>query len=168
MSTSRSWAPPKNSTAAASAPSTGCRRTPCPDSPDLAYKEYASTPTAYEAANLSALIDFRTGLDPRTRQILDGAVAWPLRLVTRNGTVCGFVMRLIPPELFGNQTLPSGATVRLPVKAQWLMVDPAKADAAGSAVPRADDLPERIMLCKQLSTCTGCCTALDSSTAICR
>lgn len=126
-----------------------------PGFPNLAYKEYAATPTTDEVANLSALVDFRTRLDPVKRQILDAAAAWPLRLVTRNGTVCGFVMQLIPAELFGTQTLPSGATVRLPVKAQWLVVDPAKADAAGIAVPRAHDLPERIMLCAKLAHVFG-------------
>lgn len=126
-----------------------------PGFPELAYKEYTSPPTANEAANLRALIDFRTCLDPAARKILDEAAAWPLRLVTRGGAVCGFLMQLIPTELFGTQTLPSGAAVRLPVKAQWLVVDEAKADAAGIVVPRSDDLPGRIMLCAKLAHVLG-------------
>jgi hypothetical protein len=121
----------------------------------LAYKEYAVAPESAEVDNLTALVEFRARLDTSARAILDDAAAWPLQLVTRGGAVCGFVMQLIPPEFFGEQLLPSGRTVQLPVKSQWLVVDPAKADAAGIRVPRADDLPARIVLCAKLAHMFG-------------
>jgi len=54
-------------------------------------------------------------------------------------------MQLSPAEFFGQQLLPSGRTVRLPIKNHWLVVSPAKVDGAGIAVPRADNLPTRLM-----------------------
>jgi hypothetical protein len=122
---------------------------------DLAYKEFTVAPDRTEVANLTALVRFRDELDPNSRAVLDDAAAWPLTLVTHNGDVCGFLMQLIPPEFFGDQVLPSGRTVHLPVKSQWLVVDPSKADAAGIAVPRADDLPARLVLCAKLSHVLG-------------
>lgn len=122
---------------------------------DLAYKEFTNTPSDAEIANLTALVAFRSGADATTRAILDDAAAWPLQLVTRHGAVCGFVMQLIPPEFFGQQILPSGRTVHLPVKSQWLVVDPAKADAAGITVPREDDIPARLVLCAKLAHVLG-------------
>ena len=99
---------------------------------NLAYKEFTNSPSAEDIANLTALVEFRSALDARRRAVLDDAAAWPLRLVTRGGLVCGFVMQLIPPEFFGQQLLPSGRTIQLPVKSQWLVVEPAKADAGPS------------------------------------
>lgn len=122
---------------------------------DLAYKEFTNSPSHDEIANLTALVDFRSTADATTRAILDDAAAWPLQLVTRHGAVCGFVMQLIPPEFFGQQILPSGRIVHLPVKSQWLVVDPAKADAAGIAVPRGDDVPARLVLCAKLAHVLG-------------
>lgn len=122
---------------------------------DLAYKEFTNVPSREEIANLTALVAFRSGLDARTRQILDDAAAWPLRVVTRSGAVCGFLMQLIPAEFFGQQILPSGRTTHLPIKAQWLVVDPAKADAAGIAVAREDDVPARLVLCAKLAHVFG-------------
>ena len=122
---------------------------------NLAYKEFTNSPSAEDIANLTALVEFRSALDARRRAVLDDAAAWPLRLVTRGGLVCGFVMQLIPPEFFGQQLLPSGRTIQLPVKSQWLVVEPAKADAAGIAVPRADDLPARLVLCAKLAHVFG-------------
>ncbi len=121
----------------------------------LAYKEYTVAPDSAEVDNLTALVEFRLLLDPRSRAILDDAAAWPLHLVTRRGAVCGFVMQLIPPPFFGEQILPSGRAVQLPVKSQWLVVDPAKADAAGIRVPRAGDLPSRIVMCAKLAHIFG-------------
>ncbi|WP_071288552.1 hypothetical protein [Mycolicibacterium llatzerense] len=122
---------------------------------ELAYKEFTAAPSAAEVTNLTALVEFRSSQDARRRAVLDDAAAWPLQLVTRHGAVCGFVMQLIPSEFFGQQLLPSGRTVRLPIKSQWLVVDPARADGAGIAVPRADDLPARLVLCAKLAHVFG-------------
>lgn len=122
---------------------------------ELAYKEFTTSPSAKTIANLTALVGFRSRMDTRSRHILDDVAAWPLQLVTRGRDVCGFVMQLIPAEFFGRQLLPSGQTVELPVKSQWLVVDPAKADAAGIAVPRTDDLPARLVLCAKVAHAFG-------------
>ncbi|RUP27141.1 MAG: hypothetical protein EKK51_27930 [Mycolicibacterium sp.] len=122
---------------------------------ELAYKEFTTTPSVEEVANLTSLVEFRSRLDTRSRAVLDDVAAWPLQLVTRGRVVCGFVMQLIPAEFFGRQLLPSGLTVELPVKSQWLVVDPAKADAAGIAVPDVDDLPARLVLCAKVAHAFG-------------
>lgn len=122
---------------------------------EVAYKEFLSAPSAEQLANLNALIAFRGRLAPSERAIVDGQAAWPLRLVTERGVVRGFVMRLIPSAFFGTQLLPSGRVVRLPVKSQWLVVDPDRAYAAGIAVPAADDVPARLVLCAKLAHFLG-------------
>lgn len=122
---------------------------------DLAYKQFSTNLDAAEIANLTDLVDFRSGLSAGNRAILDDAAAWPLCLVTDRGTVCGFLMQLIPSVFFGQQLLPSKRTVTLPVKCQWLVVDPGKADSAGIDVPRADDLPARLVLCAKLCHLLG-------------
>jgi len=122
---------------------------------ELAYKEFLTAPSAEEVDNLRALIAFRDGLGPAERAVIDEQAAWPLQLVTERGVVRGSVMRLIPPVFFGTQVLPSGRVVRLPVKAQWLVVDTDRADAAGIAVPPADDIPARLVLCAKLAHVLG-------------
>ncbi|WP_370500182.1 hypothetical protein NWT09_31020 [Mycolicibacterium sp. jd] len=122
---------------------------------ELAYKEFSTAVDSDQVANLTALVKFRTRLDANSRRVLDDATAWPLRLVTDRRRVCGFVMQLIPAAFFSSQRLPSGRTVELPTKAQWLVVDPARADDAGIIVPSADDLPARIVLCAKLAHAFG-------------
>lgn len=122
---------------------------------DVAFKEFRTTPVAAEVANLADLVEFRANLSAQHRAVLDDAAAWPLCLVTNRGTVCGFLMQLIPAAFFGQQLLPSQRTVQVPLKCQWLVVEPAKADAAGIDVPRADDLAPRLVLCAKLSHLIG-------------
>ena len=117
----------------------------------LGYKQYKNTQGADADRNLYELVAFRRNLPPTEMAVIDANTAWPLQVVTERGRVCGLVMQLIPGEFFSNQTLPSGRTTTVVTKAQWLVVEHAKAVRAGVDVPPADDLPARLVLVARLA-----------------
>jgi hypothetical protein len=120
----------------------------------LAYKEFLA-PTAADLANLEDLLQFHQNLTTQRRALLDDGAAWPLRRVTDNGGVIGFVMPLVPKGFFFQQKLPSGAVSRELLTSQWLVSSTAKARGAGVGVPAADDLPARLVLCAKLAHVLG-------------
>jgi hypothetical protein len=85
-----------------------------PDAPPVAYKEYLPhVLPAVDGAALTTLVEFFHGLDGVTRTWLGERTAWPTALVTRAGAICGFLMRLAPPECYANLRLPAGYTSQL-------------------------------------------------------
>lgn len=117
----------------------------------LAFKEYLAAPAPDEVANLYELVRFRRALSRSDRQLLDGCAAWPLEVVVDRGQVCGLLMLLIPDEFFSRQRVPSGKVVTVTTKAQWLVVDSARAVRDGIRVPDNADLPSRLVLCARLA-----------------
>lgn len=85
-----------------------------PDAEPVAYKEYPpNLLPAVDGATLAGLAEFFHGLDGVTRSWLGERTAWPTALVTRAGAICGFLMRLAPPECYANLRQPAGYTSQL-------------------------------------------------------
>lgn len=108
----------------------------------LAYKEFKK-PTAEEIENLELLVAFRNDLVEVERRELDSFALWPRILVTSGGSVCGYLMELLPERFVEQAIVQTNGTGTTQRTLDWL-ANPAHARANGaSLVVGADDIATR-------------------------
>jgi hypothetical protein len=125
------------------------------DTTPLAYKEFTSQ-QAVQARAARAAVVFRDGLSAADRADLDSCCAWPRALVeSENGSVCGLLMMLIPPDFFCELADPdTGNRVSRPREMGWLIASAAQRQAAEVDLAEVD-LTERLLLVARLVYAIG-------------
>lgn len=125
------------------------------DTTPLAYKEFTSQ-QAVQARAARAAVLFRDGLSAADRADLDSCCAWPRALVeSENGSVCGLLMMLIPPDFFcelADTDTPN--RVSRPREMGWLIASAAQRQAAEVDLAEVD-LIERLLLLARLVYAVG-------------
>ncbi|HJP73612.1 MAG TPA: hypothetical protein VJ914_05055 [Pseudonocardiaceae bacterium] len=113
----------------------------------LVYKEYREP---YGSPNdLRRTVSDRLTLDPRKRAQLDEISAWPLRVVTDDGEVCGIIMRRVPDSFTDSLALPgTGRTTKTLREVQNLFISPELAQRIGRPVP---DNNQRKRICRDFA-----------------
>lgn len=113
----------------------------------LVYKKYKAGHAPH--GGLANVVAVRNGLDQAQRQRLDSITAWPIRIVTDRGAVCGVVMPRIPDAFFHRIKLPgSGEDKRKPREVQCLFIAPDRAQWLHMPVPAPE---ERLAVCRDLA-----------------
>ncbi len=113
----------------------------------LVYKKYKAGHAPH--GGLANVVAVRNGLDPARRRRLDSIAAWPSRIVTDRGVVCGVVMPRIPDVFFHRIKLPgSGGHKKTPREVQYLFIAPDRAQWLQMPVPAPE---ERLAVCRDLA-----------------
>jgi hypothetical protein len=123
------------------------------DDTPLAYKEFTGDGDQKKRSAGAArrAAEFRVGLTPPERAVLDTYYTWPRELVTSDaGEVIGFLMPLIPaPFFFQQMDLQSGLLADMPRNLEWLIATEKQRQAAKSNLPEIRD-SDRLYLISQL------------------
>ena len=113
--------------------------------PTCAFKEYLQAGPD-ELANLQVLVDFRNGMSEPDRDVLDHYTTWPLDTVVDNGSVVGFLMRLVPQHFIETSIAQVAGTASTMRSLSWL-AKPGHARNNGGTVVEETDILARLRYC---------------------
>ncbi len=117
----------------------------------LAYKEFkSSTVSLLDFTTLTEFINFFNHFDDERKQWLINKTAWPLRTVTENGSVTGFIMPLISPEFTTTITTSNSVQRSTQATMELLCQKPLTLHNRGIVVSRRDEYFLLKDLCKAL------------------
>jgi len=115
--------------------------------PVCAFKEFKNA-NADELANLAVLVRYRRQLDPTDRRLLDELTTWPLDTVTSaNGTVVGYLMRLVPSEFVETSIAQVNAKTTVMRSIDWLAHPDHSRRNGASVVIDENNLVQRLWYC---------------------
>jgi hypothetical protein len=113
----------------------------------LVYKEYKSGHAPH--GGLASVVAVRNGLSPEKRRKLEEITAWPSRIVSDHGAVCGVVLPRIPDTFFHEITLlGTGLHKRIPCEVQHLFIAPDRARRLHMPIPTPE---QRLAVCRDFA-----------------
>lgn len=115
-----------------------------PDCPGgVVYKEYKDS-SKITAGGLTGIVGVRSRMSQSERDLLDRYAVWPVRTVSKNGSICGILMPIIPPKFVQTGTKPNGQQMRAEREVQFLFISPEQAQKLGHGLV---NLVQRLRIC---------------------
>ena len=115
-----------------------------PDCPSgVVYKEYKDS-SKITAAGLTGIVGVRSRMPQPERDLLDRYAVWPVRTVSKDGSICGILMPIIPPTYVQTGTRPNGQLMRAEREVQFLFISPEQARRLGHGLV---NLVQRLRIC---------------------